>query len=141
MSKPITVGPRRESAVLQGLRTTQAQTSLHLGAVNFQYFYPQTPPHRPWGSQYQVCKANTSLLVHFIVMKFITYKKRTLRERESWRWGGDQSTTLNVIYQNVCHTLKFLTLPRYSGHCWCRLRNPRWRPRWPPEINARGCGI
>ena len=55
--------------------------------------------------------------------------------------GGDQSTTLNVIYQNVRHTLKFMNLPGYSVHCWCELRNPRWHPRWPPEINARGCGV
>ena len=57
------------------------------------------------------------------------------------RVGGDQSTTLNVIYQNVCHSLKFMNLPGYSGYCWCELRNPRWRPRWPPEINKIGCGI
>ena len=57
--------------------------------------------------------------------------------RLSWRWGGDQSTTLNVIYQNVYHTLKFMNLPGYSAHYWCGLENPRWRPRWPPEINAR----
>ena len=28
--------------------------------------------------------------------------------------------------------------PGYSDHCWCGLRNLRWCPRWPPEINARG---
>ena len=32
------------------------------------------------------------------------------------RVGGDQSTTLNVIYQNVCHSLKLRKLPGYSGH-------------------------
>ena len=48
---------------------------------------------------------------------------------------------MNVIYQNVCHTLKFMNLPEYSGHCWFGLRNSRWRPRWPPEINARGCFV
>ena len=61
--------------------------------------------------------------------------------RLNWRLGGDQSTTLNVIFQNVCHTLKFMNLPGYSGHCWCELRNPRWRPRWPPEINTKGCCV
>ena len=34
-----------------------------------------------------------------------------------------------------------MDLPGYSGHCWWGLRNLRWRPRWPPEINVRGCGI
>ena len=43
------------------------------------------------------------------------------------RVGGDQSTTFNVTYPNVCHSLKFMNLPRYSGHCWFELRNPRWR--------------
>ena len=51
--------------------------------------------------------------------------------------GGNQSTTLNVINQNVGHTLKIMNLPGANGHCWCGLRNPRWRPRWLPEINAR----
>ena len=51
--------------------------------------------------------------------------------------GGDQSTTLNVIYQNVRHILKFMNPPGYSGHCWCGLRNPRW----PPDINVGGCYI
>ena len=46
----------------------------------------------------------------------------------------------NVIYQNVCYTLKLMNLPVYSGHCWCGLKNPRSHPRWPPEINALGCG-
>ena len=55
--------------------------------------------------------------------------------------GGDQSTTFNVIYQNVHHILKFMNPPGYSGHCWCGLRNLRWRPRWPPDINVRGCYI
>ena len=34
-----------------------------------------------------------------------------------------------------------MNLQGYSGHCWCELRNPRWPPKWPPEINTRGCGI
>ena len=51
--------------------------------------------------------------------------------------GSNQSTTLIVIYQNAGHTLKFMNLPGTSGHCWCGPRNPRWRPRWLPEINAR----
>ena len=57
------------------------------------------------------------------------------------RVGGDQSATLDAICQHVCHILKFMNQPGYSGHCWCELRNPRWRPIWPPEINVRGCGI
>ena len=40
-----------------------------------------------------------------------------------------------------CYIPKCLSFPEvYSGHCWCKLRNPRWRPRWRPEINTRGCG-
>ena len=34
-----------------------------------------------------------------------------------------------------------MNLTGYSGRCWCELRNSRWRPRWPPEINTRGCCI
>ena len=48
---------------------------------------------------------------------------------------------IDVLYRNVCHTPKFMNLPGYSGQCWCGLRNPRRRPRWPPEINARGCCV
>ena len=74
-----------------------------------------------------------------MVRKYRMYNKSI--SRVTFKWSGDQSTTLNLIYQNVCHTLKFMNLPGYSGHCWCGLRNPRWRPRWPPEINARGCCV
>ena len=68
-----------------------------------------------------------------------SFSRVTFKAQLKVGWG--QSTTLNVIYKIVCHTLELMNRPRYSGRCWCGLRNPRWRPSWPLEINARGCCI
>ena len=58
------------------------------------------------------------------------------------RVGGHQRNTLNVIYHNVCHTLKFMKLPVSSSHCMCELRNPRLRVllKWEYIIGCSSSG-
>ena len=124
-------------AVHPGLCRTRSKT-LKTGFLTTRLTYIQK-----WGSNFDISyngnrRGNNCWLICFYYVKAQAQNSCGVLVGCLSRLGGNQSTTLNVIYHNVCHTLKFMNLPGTIGHCWCGLRNPRRRPRWLPEINARG---
>ena len=88
----------------------------------------------------KICKYNIGDMAKMaVIYGKKPYSRVIFKARLKVRWQPK--------YQTECYIPKCWSCPEVnesamtSGHCWCGLRNPRWRTRWLPEINARGCCI